>query len=165
MEKIILILISIVLLILDNSFAPFFAIHGAYPSLLLTFAIAYSILKKKEDAVFIGVVSGLLQDIYFYNGFGVNSLLNLFLCIMASVIGESIVRNKRLIPTVSIFVITIVKFFGIFMIFSFMDIIVEVDFIKIIIMGLYNSIIMFFMYKMVSRQLDKNNNSQQWRFK
>ena len=84
---------------------------------------------------------------------------------MASVIGESIVRNKRLIPTVSIFVITIVKFFGIFMIFSFMDIIVEVDFIKIIIMGLYNSIIMFFMYKMVSRQLDKNNNNQQWKFK
>ena len=154
MEKIILILISIVLLILDNSFAPFFAIHGAYPSLLLTFSIAYSILKKKEDAVFIGVVSGLLH-----------SLLNLFLCIMASVIGESIVRNKRLIPTVSIFVITIVKFFGIFMIFSFMDIIVEVDFIKIIIMGLYNSIIMFFMYKIVSRQLDKNNNNQQWRFK
>ncbi|WP_279261215.1 hypothetical protein [Clostridium neonatale] len=30
---------------------------------------------------------------------------------------------------------------------------------------MYNSIIMFFMYKIVSRQLDKNNNNQQWRFK
>ncbi len=165
MEKIILILISIVLLIVDNSFAPFFAIHGAYPSLLLTFAIAYSILNKKEDAVFIGVVSGILQDVYFYNVFGVNSLLNLFLCIVASIIGESIVRNKRLIPTISIFVITIVKFFGIFIIFYFMDITIGVDFIKIIIMGLYNSIIMFFIYKIVFRQLDKKNNNQQWRFK
>lgn len=165
MEKIILILISIVLLIVDNSFAPFFAIHGAYPSLLLTFAIAYSILNKKEDAVFIGVVSGILQDIYFYNVFGVNSLLNLFLCIVASIIGESIVRNKRLIPTISIFVITIVKFFGIFIIFYFMDITIGVDFIEIIIMGLYNSIMMFFIYKIVFRQLDKKNNNQQWRFK
>ncbi len=165
MEKIILILISIVLLILDNSLAPFFSIYGAYPSLLLTFAIAYSILKKKQDAVFIGVVSGILQDIYFYNGFGVNSLLNLFLCIVASVIGESIVRNKRLIPTISMFVITIVKFLGIVMIFSFMDITIGLDFLKIIIMGLYNSIIMFFLYKIISRELDKNNNNQQWRFK
>lgn len=165
MEKIILILISIVLLILDNSFAPFFSIHGAYPSLLLTFAIAYSILKKKQDAVFIGVVSGILQDIYFYNGFGVNSLLNLFLCIVASVIGESIVRNKRLIPTVSMFVITIVKFLGIFIIFYLMDITIELDFIKIIIMALYNSIIMVFLYNVVFKQLEKNNNNQQWRFK
>lgn len=165
MEKIILILISIVLLIVDNSFAPFFAIHGAYPSLLLTFAIAYSILNKKEDAVFIGVVSGILQDVYFYNVFGVNSLLNLFLCIVASIIGESIVRNKRLIPTISIFVITIVKFFGIFIIFYFMDITIGVDFIKITIMALYNSIIMFFLYNVVFKQLEKNNNNQQWRFK
>ena len=165
MEKIIIILISILLLIVENSLAPFFVIHGAYPSLLLTFAIAYSILKKKEDAVFIGVVSGILQDIYFYNVFGVNSLLNLFLCIVASVVGESIVRNKRLIPTVSIFVITIVKFFGIFVIFYFMDITIELDFIKITIMALYNSIIMFFLYNVVFKQLEKNNNNQQWRFK
>lgn len=165
MEKIILIVISILLLILDNSFVPFFEIYGAYPSLLMTFAICYSILKKKEDAVFIGVVSGLLQDIYFYNGFGINSLLNLILCILVSIIGQSIVKNKRLIPIVSMFGITFVKFSAIFIIFSLMDITIDFNFIKIMIMASYNSIIMFFLYKIVSKQLDKNNSNQQWRFK
>lgn len=165
MEKLILVLISIVLLILDNSFAPFLTISGAYPSFLLTFAISYSILKKKEDAVFIGVTSGILQDIFFYNGFGINSLLNLFLCILASLIGESIVKNKRLIPTLSMFVITIVKFFGLVIIFYFMDVSIDVNIIKLIIMALYNSIVMFFFYKIISKEIEKNNSNQQWRFK
>lgn len=61
MEKLIIILISIGLVILDNSLIPFFSIKGAYPSLLFTFAIAYSLVNKKERAVFMGVVSGYFK--------------------------------------------------------------------------------------------------------
>lgn len=75
MEKLIIILISIGLVILDNSLIPFFSIKGAYPSLLFTFAIAYSLVNKKERAVFMGVVSGILQDIFFFNGFGVKFII------------------------------------------------------------------------------------------
>lgn len=50
-----------------------------------------------------GVVSGILQDIFFFNGFGVNSLLNLFLCLLASFIGAGIIKTKRLIPVISAF--------------------------------------------------------------
>ena len=66
MKKWILFLISLVLLILDNSFMPFLAIKGAFPSLLFVCAIAYPIINGKKEAVFIGVISGLLQDIYFH---------------------------------------------------------------------------------------------------
>lgn len=48
MERLIIVLISILLLILDNSLVPFFAIKGAYPSLLFTFVIAYSLVNKKK---------------------------------------------------------------------------------------------------------------------
>ena len=64
MKKVILVLISILLLILDNSVMPFLSIYGAFPSLLFTFAVLYSIINGAEDALFIGVVSGLLQDIF-----------------------------------------------------------------------------------------------------
>ena len=47
MEKLIIILVSIGLTMLDNSLVPFFAIKGAYPSLLFTFAIAYSLVNTK----------------------------------------------------------------------------------------------------------------------
>ena len=60
MEKLIIILVSIGLTMLDNSLVPFFAIKGAYPSLLFTFAIAYSLVNTKERSVFMGVTSGKL---------------------------------------------------------------------------------------------------------
>ena len=67
MEKLIIILVSIGLLILDNSLVPFFSIKGAYPSLLFVFAIAYSIINGKEKAIFIGVVSGMLTRYFLFS--------------------------------------------------------------------------------------------------
>ena len=163
MEKLIISLVSIGLVILDNSLIPFFSIKGAYPSLLFTFAIAYSIINGKEKATFIGAVSGILQDVFFFHGFGVNSLLNLLLCLLASFVGEGIVKNKRLIPVVSIFCITIIKYMGIFLMFYLLDI--NIQFSKSIIMGIYNGVVMFFVYKVVMNVYDDEYSKQRWRFK
>ena len=163
MEKLIIILVSIGLVILDNSLVPFFSIKETYPSLLFTFAIAYSIINGKEKAIFIGVVSGILQDVFFFHGFGVNSLLNLLLCLLASFVGEGIVKNKRLIPVVSIFCITIIKYMGIFLMFYLLDI--NIQFSKSIIMGIYNGVVMFFVYKVVMNVYDDEYSKQRWRFK
>ena len=163
MERLIVILVSIGLVILDNSLVPFFSIKGAYPSLLFTFAIAYSIINGKEKAVFIGVVSGILQDIFFFHGFGINSLLNLLLCLLVSFVGEGIVRNKRLIPVLAIFCITIIKYVGVFIIFYLLNI--DIQFSKSIIMGIYNGVVMFFVYKVVMNVYDDEYSKQRWRFK
>jgi len=163
MEKLIIILVSIGLVILDNSLVPFISIKGTYPSLLFVFAIAYSLINGKEKAIFIGVVSGMLQDIFFFNGFGVNSLLNLLLCFLASFIGAGIVKNKRLIPIVSTFFITIIKYIGVFTIFYLLDI--HIEFSRSIIMGIYNGVIMFFAYKIVMNIYDDEYTKQRWRFK
>ena len=163
MEKLIIILVSIVLLILDNSLMPFFSINGAYPSLLFVAAITYSMINGTEKAVFAGVVSGILQDIFFFNGFGVNSLLNLFLCLFAAQIGAGIVKNKRLIPVISVFIITMLKFIGIFIVFYILNI--QIQFSKSIIMAVYNSVIMFFAYKVVLNVYDDEYSKRRWRFK
>lgn len=163
MEKLIVFIVSIILLILDNSVVPFLAIKGAYPSLLFTFAIAYSLIRGKEKSVFIGAVSGILQDIFFGGIFGVNSLLNLLLCLFASIIGEGIFRNKRLIPVASAFAITMLKYIGVFIIFYFARI--DIDFSGSIEMSLYNSVIMFFGYRLVMRFLDEEYAKRTWRFK
>src|SRR5471030_2869705 len=163
MEKLIIILVSIGLVILDNSLVPFFSIKGVYPSLLFTFAIAYSLINGRKKATFIGVVSGILQDIFFFHGFGVNSLMNLLLCLLASLIGEGIVRNKRLIPVVSICIITIIKYIGIFAIFYLLNI--EIQLWKSIFMGIYNGVVMFFVYKLVMNIYDDEYTKQRWRFK
>ncbi|WP_315073372.1 rod shape-determining protein MreD [uncultured Clostridium sp.] len=163
MEKLIIILVSIGLVILDNSLVPFFSINGAYPSLLFTFAIAYSLVLGKEKAVFIGVISGVLQDIFFFNGFGVNSLLNLLLCFFASLIGASIIKHKRLIPVISIFFITILKYIGVAFIFYLLGIKMQLS--RSVFMGIYNGVVMFFVYKLVIKFYDDEYSKQRWRFK
>lgn len=163
MEKLVIILLSIGLVILDNSLVPFFAIKGAYPSLLFIFAIAYSLINGKEKAIFIGVLSGILQDIFFFNGFGVNSLLNLLLCVFAGIIGSGIIKTKRLIPVISMFFMTIIKFIGIFGIFHLLNIDIQLS--KSIIMAIYNGVIMFFVYKLVMNIYDDEYSKQRWRFK
>ena len=162
MEKLILILVSIGLAILDNSIVPFFSIHGGYPSLLFTFAIAYSLVNKREKSVFMGVTSGILQDIFFFNGFGVNCFLNLLLCFLAAVIGEGMIKNKKMVPVVSMFVITILKYMGVFSVFYILNIKLELS--KSLYMALYNAVIMFFGYKYIINIYDDEYTKQRWRF-
>ena len=54
MKKIVVILISIFLLVLDNSLLPDYSIMDSYPNLLFIFAIAYSIVCGKNEAIFMG---------------------------------------------------------------------------------------------------------------
>lgn len=163
MEKLILILVSIGLAILDNSIIPFFSIRGGYPSLLFTFAIAYSLVNKREKSVFIGVVSGVIQDIFFFNGFGVNCFLNLLLCFLASLIGEGMIKNKRMVPVVSMFVITMLKYIGVFAVFYILNI--KLDLSKSVYMALYNAMVMFLGYKYIINIYDDEYTKQRWRFR
>ena len=87
-----LLLIIIGLFILDNSIVPLFAINGYYPSLLLVFTLGYAILIDPIDALFLGIVSGLFQDVYFHGILGVNALLNMGACVICSVIGTKIFK-------------------------------------------------------------------------
>ena len=163
MKKWILILISLVLLILDNSFMPFLAIKGAFPSLLFVFAIAYSIIYGKKEAVIIGVISGLLQDIYFYEGLGVNALTNMLICLLAAFIGENIYRDKKFIPTISMAFLYMLKVILLFLILKIVGKTINIQ--VGIYTSIYSSVIMFLGYNFVLRLYDKNFNKQSWRFK
>lgn len=163
MKKWILIIISLVLLILDNSLMPFLAIKGVYPSLLFTFAIAYSIINGKSEAVFIGVISGLMQDIYFYNGFGINALVNMLICLLAAVIGENIYREKKLIPVISMALLYILKVFSIFVLLKLAGKTINIE--VGIYSSIYSAVVMFLGYGFVLRLYDNNYRERAWRFK
>ena len=98
MKRIYLIIILILLLIIDNTILPSYFIGGVYPSFLFVFAMAYSIIRGKKEAVFIGIASGLLQDLFFFSGFGINLFLNTLLCLLCSKIGEGIFKENRIVP-------------------------------------------------------------------
>lgn len=163
MKNLILVLVSIILLILDNSLTPFIAVKGAYPSLLFIFSICHSIIRGKEEGVKIGVIGGLLQDIFFANTFGVNALINMLVCYFTSVIGEGIWKQKRFIPMVTMFIASIAKLLGVTIILYFLN--VNVEIVRGIYVAIYNSIIMFCIYGLVYKHYNKDAKQISWRFK
>ncbi|ATD55867.1 rod shape-determining protein MreD [Clostridium chauvoei] len=163
MKKWILILISIGLLILDNSLMPFLAIKGAFPSLLFMFAIAYSIIKGKKEAIFIGVLAGILQDIFFYNMFGVNALSNMLLCYLAAIIGENIYKNRKLIPVITGLVASLLKVLLIYVIFRFSKQYLNINIA--LFSTIYNTVVMFIFYNLVFKLCDNEYSINSWRIK
>lgn len=163
MRKLYLIIILIILLIIDNTLLPYYSINGAFPSLLFTFAMAYSIILGKEEAVFIGIVSGFLQDIFFFSGFGVNLFLNMLLCVLCAKIGESIFKENRLVPVLTALGISLLKVLGVVIIFKLFSQTINITIA--LISCVLNAICMMLFYTLILRILDKYLDRNTWRFK
>lgn len=161
-KRVVLVLVSSLLLIVDNSLAPFMAIKGVWPSFLFIFAIAYSIINGPKEGMIIGIISGLLQDVFFYNGFGVNTLINMIFCFVAGQIGEGVLREKSLIPIITVFIMTILKYLGVFIIFYLLKI--HIDVFRGVGSAFYNSVIMLLIYRVVFKFFNREDIRRTWRF-
>lgn len=154
--------LCILFLILDNTLMPLLKIYGAYPSLIFTFALCYSIVTSPKDAVIIGVFTGALQDVYFLNGFGINMLTNMLMCVVAAKIGKSIFIEKSFLPVISSFALSLVK--GI-IVFSILYLIKQYSHIEVVLYhSMYNLIISIFMYRFTFKLSQKEYMRKEWRF-
>lgn len=163
MKKIILIAISLGLLILDNTILPYYSINGAFPSLLFVFAIAFSIINGKWDAIFIGIVSGFLQDIFFFQGFGVNMFVNMLLCLLAAEIGGNILKQNRIIPVISCFVISALKVLAVFLLFKIFGQNIKIG--VSLLSAFFNMVVMLIVYKIILNTCEKYKSKKSWRFR
>ncbi|MGL5634002.1 MAG: rod shape-determining protein MreD [Sarcina sp.] len=162
MKRIILVLICILLFILDNSVMPFLGISGVYPSLLFVFVILFSTINGYWDAVILGSVSGILQDIYFSHIFGINAIINLALCLIAAYIGDTIIKNRIIIPVVTVAGLTAVKFIIILLIGKALSLSVPIE--NIVILVIYNFVMALVMYSWVSKISHRDLMKRNWKF-
>jgi rod shape-determining protein MreD len=163
MKKVLtLIILIFVFTIADNSIMPFLAVYGYYPSLLFIFALSYSIINDRWSALGIGIITGVLQDIFFINAFGVNTLVNMILCVLAGEIGRNLFKDKRLIPVCSIFGLTLLKGILILIILNILHI--QMNAYNIINIAIYSFIVAIFMYKCVYKLCKKDYMIRNWKF-
>jgi rod shape-determining protein MreD len=163
MRNCVLLIISIILFIIDNSVIPVLFGQSAYPSTLLVFILCYSIVATRSQALYFGVIAGFLQDLYIGNVFGINAFANMIICIVANIIGDSIFKEKKFIPVISGFGLSLLK--GI-IIFSILSIIGQkVNYDNILFVSIYNMIITFFMYRFVFNLSQRPFMKVQWGFK
>ncbi|MBU3181318.1 rod shape-determining protein MreD [Clostridium psychrophilum] len=163
MKKILtVVFLCILFLILDNTLMPLLKINGVYPSLLFTFALCYSIVSDSKEAVVIGIVTGALQDVYFFNGFGINMLSNMLMCIIATNIGKNIFVEKSFLPIISSFVLSIVK--GLIVFCLLLSVKQYTNLGVIFYSGVYNLIVSIFMYKFVYKLSQNEYMKTEWKF-
>lgn len=162
MKRICLIIILVLLLIIDNTLLPSYSISGAFPSLLFVFSMAYSIIRGKNEAVFIGVVSGFLQDLFFFSGFGVNLFLNTLLCLLCAKFGESIFKENRIVPILIALFVSTLKVLGVVIIFKLFAI--SIDMKVALLSAVLNTICMMLFYRLILKMLDKYLDRNTWRF-
>jgi rod shape-determining protein MreD len=163
MRKIIILTILIfVLEILDNTMVSMCSIHGYSPSLLFIFVLCYSMINDRWSALSVGLISGALQDLFFINGFGVNTLINMLICVLAGEIGRSLFKEKRLIPVLSILLLTFLK--GILVFGVLYAIHIRVNMYGSAYVAIYSFIIAIFVYKPIYRLCQKPYMIKEWKF-
>lgn len=162
MKKFILAMICILLFIIDNSIMPFLSIKGSTGSLLFTFIICYSIICGSWDAIGIAVFAGIFQDIYMVKGLGINSLTNMIVCLIAAKIGEGIFKEKRFVPIVVIFLVSMLRGVIIFVLLYITG--QKSELIILFESSIYNAVISIFMYKRVFKLMQKPFMKKEWNF-
>lgn len=163
MKKLVtLFILVIVFFVLDNVLIPFFAIRTIYPSLLMVFVICYSMVNGTWEGIWIGAFSGLLQDIYFTNGIGINALVNMTVCIVAGIIGNNIFKEKRLIPVISCFFLSLMKGILLLLILYINGIYINIT--DIFFIAIYNMFVCLLIYKKVFKLCEKDYMQKRWKF-
>ncbi|KGM96392.1 rod shape-determining protein MreD [Clostridium novyi A str. 4552] len=155
-------LILILFTILDNSLMPFLTIKHIYPSLVFIFVVFYSIINGNVSAIYVGVFSGLLQDVYLMNGIGINMFINMVICLLAAQIGKTIFKDKLVIPIITCFGLSILK--GVLMFIILYLVGQRSYFNTVLYVSLYNMIISILIYKKVYILCQKDFMVKKWRF-
>lgn len=163
MKKILTLTILIfIFTVVDNAVMPFLAVYGYYPSLLFIFALSYGIINDRWSALGIGIITGALQDIYFLNTFGINTLVNMILCILAGEIGRNLFKEKTLMPVLSIFGLTMLKGILIFIILRILHI--QISIYSSVFVAIYSFVIAIFMYRYIFNLCKKDYMIRNWKF-
>lgn len=163
MRRIITIAVLLVIFtIVDNTLMPFFSIKGIYPNLIFVFSISYSIIYGSWEALFIGISAGLLQDVYFFHAFGINSLTNMITCVIAAEIGKNIFKDKIFLPILTTFVLSLLKNAFVLLILYFLQI--NVYNRAVFFNSIYNMVVAIPMYIFVLHLCSKYYMKKEWKF-
>ncbi|MDP4177208.1 MAG: rod shape-determining protein MreD [Bacillota bacterium] len=158
----VIVLLSLLFLIIDNSVMPFISIRGYYPNLLFIFAISLSIINGPEEGIFFGILTGAMQDLYFTNAFGINIFTNMLMCVAAGIFGKSIRKEKLLMPVLSTFLLSFVKGVIVFCLLYLLKQKTHIE--DVIFNSMYSMIISIIMYKKIYKLCEKRFMVKQWKF-
>ena len=143
------ILILIINFIFQTTILPNFTIAGVAPNTALILVITVALLKGKYKGAFIGLVAGMLQDMFFSKIIGINALIFFLIGYITGMLDNRTFKQGLILPFITIVISTFSYhiIYYMFMMFlsrdvSFFFMIKDIAFKE----AIYNSIIFMFVY-------------------
>lgn len=161
-KYIVIFLISIFLLIIDNTLMPMMSIGGAYPSLLFVFCISLAFYSDRKFVIYIACLGGLLQDIFFMDVLGINALINLILCVIVSLIGKNFIKSKIIVPVFMVLCASILKGLILIPILNSFGHFLYIK--RILIVSAYNFVIAAILEKIIFKFYNLEGIKKDWEF-
>lgn len=162
MRKIFIFLTVVFWLLLDQTLLPFLTVFQSSGSLLFTFMGLFMLMTDEEDAFYVGLITGIMQDLYFPYAFGLNTLLNVLLFLGLSKVGLSLKEGRKAIPVLAVSIAQGIKTIVIILILWLLGI--RGNYYSVIIMPLYTSVLALFMYRMSVSYSRIPLIKKEWRF-
>ena len=145
MRKMFIFLTVLLWLLLDQTLLPFLSVYESSGSLLFTFMGLFMLMTDEEDALYVGLITGLMQDLFFPYVFGLNTLLNVLLFLILSKIGLTLKEGKKTMPILSVSIAQGIKTLIIILVLWIFGI--KGNYFALIVMPLYTAALSMVLYR------------------
>ncbi len=147
MRKLVILITAIFFLLIDQTVMPFLSVYGTYASVLFVFFALFSLKSDYDDAILTALIVGVFQDLYFAYGFGLNTLLNLFIFLGLCKIGITLKEDRKVIPI--FFVVLAHSLKTVIMILVLGVLGISVNLASVVLIPLYTVVIAIVLYRIV----------------
>lgn len=162
MRKMFIVVSVLILLLVDQAFLPFLSIFNSTGSVMFTFMGLFMMRTDDEDAFFIGIITGVAQDLFFPYVFGLNTIFNVMLFIGLSKIGLTLKEGRKAVPVFSVAVAQGVKTFLMLLILKLFGI--GGNYYAVLVMPLYTLALGALMYRIAAGYSRIPVVKKEWRF-
>lgn len=162
-----LFLISIFLIILQNSIIWHFDIFGVVPDIVFIYIVCFSLMRNELESLSIAIFTGVIRDAFFPSVFGINTITYVLTAYLVGLVQKRVYKDTIIIPILVNFLstyiiggITLVYFYLLSYNIDFTKYLMEIGPIK----SIYNSLLSIIIYKFVLKFNKSNILKQDWKF-
>ncbi len=168
MKKIpLLFLISILFIIIQQTFLWRFSFFGAVPDIVFVYIVCFALIRNELESIVIALFTGIVRDSFFPYAFGINAIVYILTAYFVGLIQKRIYKDSILVPMFITFLGTYLK--GIISYCYFYLLSYKYDFNKLafetsVIESLYNCLISLFIFKLILKYNESKLLKQDWKF-
>lgn len=166
LKKFLIFIFILTFFILQSTLVNYIKVYDAKPNILVILMVSLAFLEGNPSGFYIGIITGLMQDLYFGKFIGYYTLIGLYLGLIVGMLKRSFFKDSYLIVLIVIFLSTICYESCIYitsvLIYS-QHIFLSYAFRKILIEAIYNSLLSILIYPIFIRfslkfEIDKRIN-------